>query len=72
MLKTLWPLFTRILTVTLLLIYEGILTPTHSGPGRFCGPRGGSAAPLAEDPNTGHWFSLIVLQVIDFSIRYWK
>jgi hypothetical protein len=34
MLKPLLPLFTRILTVTLLLIYEGILTPIqdYSGP----------------------------------------
>jgi integrase/recombinase XerD len=31
MLKPLLPLFTRILTVTLLLIYEGILTPAHYG-----------------------------------------
>ena len=30
MLKSLLPLFTRILTVTLLLIYEGILTPTQT------------------------------------------
>lgn len=34
--RVLWPLFTRILTVTLLRIYEGILTPIRMslvGPG---------------------------------------
>ena len=53
MFKTLWPLFTRILTVTLLLIYEGILTPTQP----FVeGLRAGVARPhLQDDPGeAGH------------------